>query len=65
MPVLVTNFSQLQWNLSVSWTDHNDICPPKMNLVEDIIKSSKTADVLSYLHELVDDNKASDLDGQQ
>ena len=30
-----------------------------MNLVEDIIKSSKTADLLPHLHELVDDN-ASD-----
>ena len=34
-----------------------------MNLVDDIIQSSKTAD-LHHLHELVDD-KASDLDGQQ
>ena len=35
-----------------------------MNLVEDIIKSSKTANLLPQLHELVD-GKASDLDGQQ
>ena len=54
----------LQWNLSVSWIDHNDVCLPKMNLVEDIIKSSTTADLLPHLHELVDD-KASNLDGQR
>ena len=50
----------------MSWIDHNDIWHPNMNLVEDIIKSSKAVDLLPHLHDLVDD-KASDcdLDGQQ
>ena len=64
IPVLFTNFSQLQWNLSVIWIDHMMSGIQNMNLEEDIIQSSKTADLLPHLHELVDD-KASDLYGQQ
>ena len=48
----------------MNWIDHNDICHPKMNMVEGIIESSKTSNLLPHLHELVYD-KASDQDGKQ
>ena len=52
MPVLFTNFSQLQWNLSVIWIDHNDVWHPKHklnnNIHDTILQNSRSSTSLAW-----------------